>query len=214
VQHSRTEHPRQYEQELPWTRQRSPGGERPQDPAANPASEGPILRSICQRGTPGIPDACPMVPIMWLAQGLPARAETPAAATQLSSGSIERLGCQFAAPAASEQSSPPIAADATDKFIQDRSDFDEPVKRLVASTRCAVCPLPSDMDRVGRGEGSGARGGQGIAGTMRSRATEGLRSTRHHGRVALRPSYWRSEEGRPPPCQRRFRRLKASTAAR
>ena len=70
MQHSRTEYSRQYEL-APWTRQRSPVGERRQDPPADAVPEGPITskalrENICQRGTPGIPKACAMVPMMWL----------------------------------------------------------------------------------------------------------------------------------------------------
>jgi hypothetical protein len=168
-------------------------GVRPQDPPADAVPEGPITskalrESICQRDTPGIPKAWP-------------NAWDASSARLLKQAGSRALGTSSASIAA-----------AIRRTISSRASRNRQAPRCVHPMCCMS--LPSDMERVGRGEGSGARGGQGLAGTIRSSATEGLRSTRRHGRVALRRSYWRSEEGRPPPCQWRFRRLKASTAVR
>ncbi|GEP57594.1 hypothetical protein RSO01_47600 [Reyranella soli] len=104
----------------------------------------------------GIPESVPNGRYDVAAQGLPASRETQASGPNLSSASVSNawdaswalLLKQVGFHVLETFSAPITGRDGTDKFIQGRSDFEEAVKRLVASIRWPVCPLPSDIARV------------------------------------------------------------------
>jgi hypothetical protein len=153
VQHSRTEYSRQCELD-PWTRQRSPVGERPQDPPADAVPEGPITskalrESICQRGTPGIPKACAMVPMMWLLKAYRPESRPWLQRLNLSSASVSNawdassaLLLKQAGFRALGTSSPPIAAQYDGQIHPGPVGFRGNRQAPRCVHRMSVCPYP------------------------------------------------------------------------
>ena len=166
--------------------------------SGKPTSEGPVSRSICQRHTPELLNACPMIPMLWLAQGPPNQSGDTGLSDPTRAPRVSNVGSQFALLRPPNDPRHRLQPMRRTKSFRVGRTLTKPSNASL-SPPDVLYALPSDVDRVGRGEGSGARGSQGLAGTMGSRATEGLVR-----RVTMGVSLYAQvigEEGRPSPCQ-------------